>query len=117
MHRPNRAWISGAGADPGAKRAFRDLRDPGSAFADPGSCAGKSVRGVRELAELARDEVGGLLADVDGVVADPLEAARDEDHPKPPLPRLLVAADLEQAVDDAAVGAVDQLVQVEQRLR
>jgi hypothetical protein len=34
-----------------------------------------SVRGVRELAELAGDEVGGLLADVDRVVADPLEAA------------------------------------------
>ncbi len=71
---------------------------------------------VGELAELAGDEIGGLLADVDGVVADPLEAARDEDHPQAPLPRLLVAADLEQAVDDAAIGAVDQLVEVEQRL-
>src|SRR2546421_253983 len=27
------------------------------------------------------DEVGGLLADVDRVVADPLQAARDEQHP------------------------------------
>jgi RimK family alpha-L-glutamate ligase len=33
------------------------------------------VRGVGELAELAGDEIGGLLADVDGVVSDPLEAA------------------------------------------
>ena len=38
------------------------------ARAEPG------VRSVRELAELAGDEVGDLLADVDGVVADPLEA-------------------------------------------
>jgi hypothetical protein len=36
--------------------------------------------GVRELAELAGDEVGRLLADVDGVVADPLEAAGDDQH-------------------------------------
>ena len=33
------------------------------------------VRGVGELAELAGDEVCGLLTDVDGVVSDPLEAA------------------------------------------
>ena len=33
------------------------------------------VRRVGELAELAGDEIGGLLADVDGVVSDPLEAA------------------------------------------
>src|SRR6185312_2649665 len=44
-----------------------------------------SMRRVRELVELAGDEVLGLLADVDGVVADPLDAARDDDHPHPPL--------------------------------
>ena len=33
----------------------------------------RRVRGVGELAELARHQVGGLLADVDRVVADPLE--------------------------------------------
>jgi hypothetical protein len=33
------------------------------------------VRRVRELAELARREEGGLLADVDGVVADALETS------------------------------------------
>ena len=74
------------------------------------------MRSVSELAELAGDEVRGLLADVDGMVADPLEAARDEDHPQPPLAHLEVAAELEQAVDDSAVGAVDQLVELEQRL-
>ena len=43
------------------------------------------MRRVRELVELPRDEEGGLLADVDGVVADPLDAACDDDHPHPPL--------------------------------
>ena len=37
------------------------------------------MRGVGELAELGGYEERGLLADVDGVVADPLEAARDGD--------------------------------------
>ena len=71
---------------------------------------------VGELAELAGDEVRGLLADVDGVVADPLEAARDEDHPQPPLPLLELVPDVEQPVDDPPVRAVDQLVELEQRL-
>ena len=43
------------------------------------------VRGVGELAELAGREEGGLLADVDRVVADPLEAARGDDRAEPPL--------------------------------
>ena len=75
------------------------------------------MRRVRELAELPRDEVRGLLADVDGVVADPLEAARDEDHPQPPLTLLQLVPDVKQAVNNPAVGPVDQLVQLEQRLR
>ena len=79
-------------------------------------CAQDQWRGVRELAELAGDEIRGLLADVDGVVADPLEAARDEDHPQPPLPHLEIVPEIEQAVDDPPVRAVDQLVQVEERL-
>ena len=37
-------------------------------------------------------QVRGLLADVDGVVTDPLEAARDDDHPQPPLSELGVVA-------------------------
>jgi hypothetical protein len=51
------------------------------------------------------------------VVADPLEAAGDEDHPQPPLAPLGVGAEFEQVVDDAPVRAVDQLVELEQRLR
>ncbi len=43
------------------------------------------MRRVGELAKLAGDEVGGLLADVDGVVADPLEAAGDDEDPQAPL--------------------------------
>jgi arsenate reductase (thioredoxin) len=42
------------------------------------------VRGVRELAELAADEEGRLLPDVDRVIADPLEAAGDEEHAQAP---------------------------------
>ena len=61
------------------------------------------MRGVRELAELARDEVGGLLADVDGVIPDPFEAARDDDHPQAPLPLRLVVREVENAFDGATV--------------
>ena len=50
------------------------------------------------------------------MVADPLEAARDEDHPQAPLPGLDLMTEIEQAVDDPPVRAVDQLVQLEQRL-
>jgi MOSC domain-containing protein YiiM len=56
-----------------AKRPFRGLRDADSASAESAS-AGNSVGRVGELAELACDEVRGLLADVDGVVADPFQA-------------------------------------------
>ncbi len=73
-------------------------------------------RGVGELAELAGDEVRGLLADVDGVVADPLETARDQDHPQAPLPHLDIVAEIEQAVDDPPVRPVDQLVELQERL-
>src|SRR5436189_1457096 len=75
----------------------------------------RRMRSVRELAELARDEVGGLLADVDRVIADPLERTRDEDHPEPPFALLGVRAEVEHALDRAAVGAVDQLVEVDER--
>ena len=76
-----------------------------------------AVRGVRELAELARHQVRRLLADVDRVVADALEAARDDDHAQAPLAQGLVAAELQHVRDDAAVGPVDQLVEVDQHLR
>ena len=89
--------------------------------AEPNALCGRlllivRVRGVRELTELARDEVRGLLADVDCVVADPLEAAGDDDHPEPPLAELGVVAELEHVLHDAPVRAVDQLVQVDEAL-
>ena len=47
-------------------------------------------------------------------VADPLEAAGDQHHTNPPLQVLVT--DLEDAPDDTPVGAVDQLVEIHQRL-
>src|SRR2546426_4687916 len=50
---------------------------------DGGSFSGfarRGVRGVRKLAKLRRQEVGGLLADVDGVVADALQGPGDDHH-------------------------------------
>jgi hypothetical protein len=43
------------------------------------------VRGVGELAELTGDEKRRLLADVDGVIADSLQAAGDDEHAQSPL--------------------------------
>ena len=74
------------------------------------------VRGVRELAKLTGDEEGGLLSDVDGVIADPLETAGDEDHAKPPLTELRLSSKREDVVDQPAVRRVDQLVQVDEEL-
>ncbi len=62
--------------------------------------------------ELAGDEVGDLLADVDRVVADPLDAARDDEHAQTVLALRLRVAEGEHVVDRAAVGAVDQVVQI-----
>ena len=59
--------------------------------------------GVRELAELAGDEVGRLLADVDRVVADPLQAAGDEEHAQAPLALVGVAAEVEHVAHDPPV--------------
>ena len=72
------------------------------------------MRSVRELAELSRDQEGGLLADVDCVIADPLEAAGDEDHPQSPFALGDVAAEVEHALDRTAVGTVDQLVEIDE---
>src|SRR2546421_3617652 len=74
------------------------------------------MRGVRELTELAGHEIRGLLADVDGVVADPLQATRDDDHPQAPLADGQIVAELEDPLDYAPVAAVDQLVQVDEGL-
>jgi polyphosphate kinase-like protein len=83
--------------------------------AKPNRLAALGMRRVGEFAELAGHEIGGLLADVHGVIADPFETAGDEDHPQPPLPLRLVAPEVEDALDRTAVGAVDQLVEVDKR--
>ena len=72
------------------------------------------MRCVRELVELAGDEVLGLLADVDGVVADPLDAPRDDDHPHPPLLHSRGRGHREHLVDDGPVRPVDELVEVDE---
>ena len=60
--------------------------------------------GVRELAELAADHERDLLADVDRVVADSLDVARDQHRVRGPLAGLRVAAaDLDRLVEDLAV--------------
>ena len=70
----------------------------------------RRVRGVRELAEQAGHDERHLLADVDGVVADPLERARDEHHVHRPLARVGVVADLDRRAEDLAVEPVDLAV-------
>ncbi len=70
------------------------------------------MRCIGELPELPRDQEGRLLTDVDGVVADPLEAARDDDHPQAPLALRLVIGEVENTFDGAAVCPIDQLVEV-----
>ena len=61
------------------------------------SVVGSDVRGVGELAEQPRDDERDLLADVDRVVADPLERARDEHHRHRPLAPVGVGPDLDRA--------------------
>src|SRR6266550_1567308 len=86
---------------------------------DGGSLSGFArarVRGVCELAKLRRQEVGRLLADVDGVIADALQSPGDDNHAQTILPHLRVASELEDALDDAPVGPVDELVEIDERL-
>ena len=58
-----------------------------------------------------------LLADVDRAVADPLDRPRDDDHAQPPLAQLGLGHDVHEALDEAPVGAVDQLVELDEALR
>ena len=80
--------------------------------------ASSGVRGVLELAEQPGDDERDLLADVDGVVADPLDAARATSimciaHSR----RSGVVADLERALEDLAVEPVDLVVLAHEVLR
>ena len=74
------------------------------------------MRGVGELAELGREQVRRLLADVDGAVADPLDRPRHDDHPQAPLAELRLGHHVDEPLDEAAVGAVDQLVELDEAL-
>ena len=106
-----------AGAPPGEVRPL--LGEPGaggwrrSSRQAPGE-AGPG--GVGELAELTGNQVRRLLADVNCMVADPLEAARDEQHAQAPAARVEVVRHREDLLVRAAVRAVDQLVELDQRL-
>src|SRR6266581_5780984 len=85
---------------------------------DGGSLSGfarRGVRGVCELAKLCRQEVRGLLADVDGVVADALQGPGDDHHAETVLPHLGIAAELENAPHDASVRPVDELIEIDER--
>src|SRR5207248_2634746 len=75
------------------------------------------VGSVGELAELGREQIGRLLADVHGAVADALDRARDDDHAQAPLSQGRLGHDVDEALDEAAVGAVDQFVEVDEALR
>src|ERR671914_923663 len=74
------------------------------------------VRGILELPEQTCDDEGGLLADVDGIVADPLDAACHQHHVHRPLARVRIVADLERQVEDLAVEPVDLVVLAHQVL-
>ena len=74
------------------------------------------MRRFGELAQLARHQVGDLLADVDGVVADPLDAAGDHEHPQTILPLVRGVAQRQDVVDRLPVRPVDQVVEPVQRL-
>src|SRR5438034_8158937 len=77
----------------------------------PGRAGGElGVRGVRELAEQARDHECSLLTDINGVVADPLQGARHENHLHGPLACIGVIADLDRDAEAVAVQAIDLLV-------
>src|SRR5690606_13206181 len=58
----------------------------------PSDGARLGVRGVLELLEEPRNEEGDLLADVDRLVADPLQRPRRQDHRHRPLAAILVVA-------------------------
>jgi len=71
---------------------------------------------IRELAELARQQIGGLLADVDGAIAHALDRAGDDDHAQSPLPQRGFGHHVDEAHDEAPVRAVDQLVELDEAL-
>src|SRR5580765_2735707 len=76
--------------------------------------ARSGMRGVRELPKLPGQQVGDLLADVHGVISDPLERTRDKNHPQAVLAHPRRPAELENPLDYPPVGSVDELVQLDE---
>ena len=72
------------------------------------------MRGVLELAEEPGDDEGDLLADVDRVVADPLDRPRRQQHRHRPLALVGVVADLQRQPEAVAVEVVDDVVLADQ---
>src|SRR5690349_22561921 len=80
------------------------------------SVSADRMRGVCELAELGREQIGGLLPDVDRPIADPFDRPRDDDHPQAPLAELRSCHHVDEPLDESAVGAIDQLVELDEAL-
>src|SRR5207244_4039480 len=72
----------------------------------------RGMRRVGELAELGGEQVGGLLADVHCPVTDPLDGARDDDHAQAPLAHRRLRHHVDEPLDEAAVRAIDELVEL-----
>ena len=79
--------------------------------------ASSGMRGVLELPEQTGDDEDGLLADVHGIVADPLDAASDQRHVHCPFARIGVVPDLQREVKHVAVETIDLVVLAHQVLR
>src|SRR5207247_2046708 len=74
------------------------------------------MRCVGELAELRGEQVRDLLTDVDRVIADSLQGAGHQHHPQPVLAHPRRLSELEDAPDHATIRAVDELVELDERL-
>jgi hypothetical protein len=74
------------------------------------------MRCVLELAEQAGDDERRLLADVDRIVTDALDAPPYEHHVHAPLAQVGVVPDLQGAAEDIAVEPVDLVVLANQVL-
>ena len=75
------------------------------------------MRGVLELPEEPGDDEGDLLADVDRVVADPLDRPRRKQHRHRPFATVGIVADLQRQAEAVAVEVVDDVVLLHQVAR
>ena len=70
------------------------------------------VRGIRELAELPRQEELDLLGDVDRVVAHALERASRQVHVHAPIEAAWIVGELQRLQMHVAVQPIDRIVQL-----